>query len=238
MAWIKIEHETPDKPEVIRMAEILDLDQDAVVGKLIRLWIWADQQTINGNALSVTEKWIDHFVRHLGYASSMRKVGWLSCVNGELSFPNFERQNGETAKKRALGAKRTAKTRNANVTQLALPEGEGEGEETSVSETRRDETALYDFFSLQTESKKWVGLNLGAKKQDRSLVLKICALSLSGKIPQDWVEQWREAVRLAKPKNPGAYLMGCATTKCVEAKQNFKTLLAGVTLPKEPNRAE
>ena len=239
MAWIKIEHETPDKPEVIRMAEILDIDQDAVLGKLARLWIWADQQTIDGNALSVTEKFIDRHVHLVGFAEAMCKVMWLKstfvCGKSVLCFPNFDRQNGDSAKNRALTAKRVAKSRNGRSVTLPFTEGEGEGEgEFPLSETRRDETALCDFFSIQAESKKWAGLNLGAKKQDRSLVLKICALMLSGKIPQDWAEQWREAVRVNRPKNAGAYLMGCASTKCEEAKMKFKSLLAAVKLPEEP----
>ena len=34
MAWIKLDHVTPDKPEVHRMAEVLKLDADTVLGKL------------------------------------------------------------------------------------------------------------------------------------------------------------------------------------------------------------
>lgn len=50
--WIKIEVVTPDKPEIYQLAEILAIDPDAVLGKLIRIWAWADQQTIDGNASS------------------------------------------------------------------------------------------------------------------------------------------------------------------------------------------
>lgn len=53
--WIKFETTTPDKPEVDRIATVLDVDPDAVVGKLIRFWIWADQQALDGNAVSVTK---------------------------------------------------------------------------------------------------------------------------------------------------------------------------------------
>lgn len=104
--WIKIESVTPDKPEVVAMAATLGIDQDAVFGKLIRIWIWADQQSLNGHALSVTETFIDRLVCHAGFASVMRKHGWLEGENGSISLPNFERHNGETAKARALAAKR------------------------------------------------------------------------------------------------------------------------------------
>jgi len=37
--WIKVEHWTPDKPEIFRLADELEIDPDAVVGKLVRLWV-------------------------------------------------------------------------------------------------------------------------------------------------------------------------------------------------------
>ncbi|HEN3655088.1 TPA: hypothetical protein U5E37_003057 [Yersinia enterocolitica] len=49
-SWIKVEVITPDKPEIFQLAEILNVDPDTVLGKLIRVWVWADQQTIDGNA--------------------------------------------------------------------------------------------------------------------------------------------------------------------------------------------
>lgn len=48
-SWIKVEVITPDKPEIFQIAELLNIDPDAVLGKLVRIWAWADQQTIDGN---------------------------------------------------------------------------------------------------------------------------------------------------------------------------------------------
>jgi hypothetical protein len=48
--WIKFDTSTPDKPEVFEMAAELGIDPDAVVGKLLRVWKWFDQQTTDGNA--------------------------------------------------------------------------------------------------------------------------------------------------------------------------------------------
>ena len=114
--WIKLENVTPDKPEVIAIADILGIDQDAVLGKLVRLWIWADEQTFDGNAggngVSVTNTFINRRVFLNGFAEAMEKVDWItSNSDGSVTFPNFNRHNGETAKKRALTAKRVAKHR-------------------------------------------------------------------------------------------------------------------------------
>ena len=119
--WIKIEHAMPDKPEVVEMAASLGIDQDTVTGKVLRLWIWADQQTETGNALSVTETFIDRHTFCPGLAAALRKVGWLTGREGHLSIPNFSRHNGQTAKKRGNTQKRVAKSRNAqSVTKSAL----------------------------------------------------------------------------------------------------------------------
>jgi hypothetical protein len=119
--WIKVDVTTPDKPEVFRMAERLGIDPDAVVGKLIRVWVWADQQTTNGNAPSVTRLLLDRATNVSGFADAMINVGWLVESDDGLTFPNFDRHNGKTAKTRALTVHRVRQHRNANVTKAALP---------------------------------------------------------------------------------------------------------------------
>lgn len=109
--WIKFEHATPDKPEVVRIAAILEIDQDAVIGKLLRLWIWADQQSVDGNALIVTTSFLDRITFCQGFAVALRQVGWLDGRDGHLLIPNFDRHNGQSSKQRANTAKRVKKSR-------------------------------------------------------------------------------------------------------------------------------
>lgn len=119
--WIKVDVTTPDKPEVFRIAEATGADPDAVVGKLIRVWVWADQQTTNGNVPSVTRLLLDRLTNVPGFADALVNVGWLSDSGDGLTFNNFDRHNGKTAKTRALTVHRVRQHRNANVTQAALP---------------------------------------------------------------------------------------------------------------------
>jgi len=131
-SWIKVEVITPDKPEIFQIAEILNIDPDAVLGKLVRIWAWADQQTIDGNAGSVTKGVLDRIAFITGFADSLISVGWLSYVDGKLTLPNFERHNGESSKKRALTNRRVAEHRKKevkNVTQTALQKALPEEEE-------------------------------------------------------------------------------------------------------------
>ena len=122
VAWIKVENCTPDKPEIFHIADQLEIDPDAVLGKLIRLWIWADSQTYDGNASSVTRSLLDRVAGVTGFALAMENAGWLTPTDGGFVFPNFERHNGQTAKTRALTSKRVQKHRNASSVTSALPE--------------------------------------------------------------------------------------------------------------------
>lgn len=108
---MKFEKSTLDKPEVFEMAEMLDIDPDAVVGKLLRVWNWFDDQSHNGDAPVTVRALLDRYTGVTGFTQSMESVGWLRVEGKTMSLPNFDRHNGQTAKNRALTAKRMAKSR-------------------------------------------------------------------------------------------------------------------------------
>lgn len=108
--WIKLEKNTPDKPEIFEMAEMLSIDPDAVLGKLIRVWCWVDSNSSDGHIKSVTPVLIDRLTMSQGFADAMTSVGWLE----ETSIPNFSRHLGESAKKRAKDSERKRKSRESS----------------------------------------------------------------------------------------------------------------------------
>jgi len=111
--WLKIEISTPDKPEVLRMSRILNIDRDAVFGKLLRLWAWFDKNSVDGVVDGVVDADIDNICKQDGFAAACQSVGWLLIDKGSerISIPNFDRHNGESAKKRALKNERQARWR-------------------------------------------------------------------------------------------------------------------------------
>jgi hypothetical protein len=130
---------------VIQIASELGLTELHVVGCLWKLWTWADQHTLDGNAICVTSVTLDRFTGVTGFANAMRNVGWLTGKEGELCFPNFTEHNGKTAKNRAKTNERVAKHRNAktvtNVTLESLPEKRREEKRRVIEKerTRGDE---------------------------------------------------------------------------------------------------
>ena len=136
---MKIEMETPDKPEVVSMAAQLRLDQDSITGKLFRIWAWANRNSVDGNGMKITGAFIDRLTNKRGFSEAMRAVGWLAGDDGNLTFPGFSRHNGTTAKSRAQTNRRVADHRECNAPtvtnvtveplQKALPEKRREEEE-------------------------------------------------------------------------------------------------------------
>jgi hypothetical protein len=147
--WIKVQKDTPDKPEVLAIASRMNLDPDAVVGKLVRIWSWFDTHTVDGNALSVTYALLDRLAGVTGFAEQMAFVGWLNQDGHVLSLPNFEYHNGETAKKRALGKNRQEKRRsndesnaNSNASSVTETLPEKRREEKSIKEDKERATSV------------------------------------------------------------------------------------------------
>jgi hypothetical protein len=104
--WIKIEVSTPDKPEICAIAKKLRIEADAVVGKLVRLWSWAELSNADPNDLNVTKEFLDRVCGRKGFADAVIQIGWLHEDGETLSFPNFSRHNGNASKIRGLTARR------------------------------------------------------------------------------------------------------------------------------------
>lgn len=111
--WLKVEHDLPEKPEVVSIACAVKIDCDSVVGKLFRVWRWFDRHTVDGYATGVTSAYLDALVAIEGFAAAMTAVGWLVQRNGSLSVPRFDRHISKSAKQRALGSERVKRSRNA-----------------------------------------------------------------------------------------------------------------------------
>lgn len=133
--WIKMRCNLDTDPAVFQIAASLEMDELAVVGRLWKVWAWADQHCADCNAVSVTRNVLDRITSTPGFADAMQKVGWLEGLDGALSFPHFDRHNGQTAKKRALTKNRVEKTRTDSVTLPALQKRYQRREEKSSSIT-------------------------------------------------------------------------------------------------------
>jgi hypothetical protein len=127
-AWIKMRVDLHESPQVSDMSTELGCPETLVVGCLHKLWSWADKHTVDGNASCVTEIWVDRHTGVSGFGRAMINVGWLVPVDnstGRLAFPEFEKHNGKSAKKRALGNIRTSNSRELQRSEQRIGNAEG-----------------------------------------------------------------------------------------------------------------
>lgn len=119
MNWIKVEKTTAHKPEVLGLAEILNIDPTHAFGLCVRFWFWCDDQMKSESQKFVTNVTLDCVIGHKGFADALVKVGWLRVRNGSLEVPNFDRHLSESAKKRADSVRRKQKQRENDVTDMS-----------------------------------------------------------------------------------------------------------------------
>ena len=111
--WLKIETHTINKPEVFAMSASLGVSRAEVVGHLVTVWAWFDQNTEDGCVESAHGSAIVDGMTVPNFADAMQAVGWLNATESKLCLPNFGKHNGSTAKKRANGQARQSRFRNA-----------------------------------------------------------------------------------------------------------------------------
>jgi len=134
--WIKMRTNLAEDPAVVRLASGLNLDRFAIVGRLHKIWSWANEHSIDGLDVPVDAQFLDSLVATPGFAEQLRRVGWLSGRDGSLTIPNFLRHNGESAKARALD---TARKRNVRKASGKCPD---ENRTETGPEKRREEKIL------------------------------------------------------------------------------------------------
>lgn len=109
--WLPIRCDLHVDPAVIAIANATGTDEFCVVGRLVRLWSWANEQLPNGNAVGVTTSWIDRYLYCPGFAAAMIAAGWLEQNEYGVAFPKFEVWNSQGAKIRKVTARRVERHR-------------------------------------------------------------------------------------------------------------------------------
>ncbi len=137
--WIKIEQSTPDKPEIFALANLMEIHPDRVLGMLVRVWLWADEQTTDGRLGSGADAAIDRVVGAQNFSKKMIETGWLKVRKKGFIIPNFERHNGNSAKTRALAARRmvTLRDNKRDDSSVTSPSPEKRREEKSKKDIAR-----------------------------------------------------------------------------------------------------
>lgn len=126
--WIKWTKGLARKGKVVTMASRLKRDRHEIAGRLMVVWEWTDEETVDGKIPGVGSEFIDEIAGLPGLGTALLASGWLAQTHDGIEFVNYVQHNGPTAKSRALATRRQAASRSArdgsvtNVTLGALPE--------------------------------------------------------------------------------------------------------------------
>ena len=141
--WIKIEKVLPHKPEVMQLADILDIDELHVVGHLILFWSWVDgQMSSDCPHVLGTKRGLDRAAGRTGFAAALVEVGWLEIDGLEITVPNMDYHLSKSAKTRARDLKNKQRRRivPADRGQVSSPD---EDKARTREEKRREEKNPY-----------------------------------------------------------------------------------------------
>jgi hypothetical protein len=109
--WIQMRVNLDTDPAVLEMAARLNIEECVVVGRLWKLWSWADQHVTDNYNIAVTRTAIDRIVGLSGFADAMCATTWLCGEDNAMQMPNLERYQGNNAKKRASDREKAARYR-------------------------------------------------------------------------------------------------------------------------------
>jgi hypothetical protein len=149
--WIPMRVDLASDPAVIAIGARLNEHPYMIVGRLHKIWSWANMQLRDCYAPGVTKTFIDAHVGKSGFANAMIKVGWLRSDKHGISFPNFDTWNSKSGKQRLLSQSRMQRHRYARSVTKASPEKRREesntppkppkGGKVSKRQQRKDEEA-------------------------------------------------------------------------------------------------
>lgn len=138
--WIKIEHGLLGKPEVMMLADKLDISHYEAVGHLIAFWQWVDLNlSPSCPQVQGTKRGLDRVAGRDGFSDALVSVGWLVIQDGQISIPNYDVHLSKSAKERAKGQKKKAIQRLKLSPSIGDKQGDNSGTKGGTREEKRRE---------------------------------------------------------------------------------------------------
>lgn len=209
--WIKVEHATLDKPEIMALARMLGVSHGDALELVLRFWVWIDNNSVDGHVDAVVDADVDKLLHCPGFAHALIYLKWLALdENGFLVIPKFDDHNSESAKKRAEKSKRQQKYRkrvdarvDANVdadvdapvsTNASTREEKRRVNPIHTAPKANKPTSLPAGFEISERVRTWAAEKGHRRLEDR-LEHFVGYAKRSGKKYADWDEAFMSAVR-------------------------------------------
>lgn len=150
MSWIKMETSLLTSPKMQKLSRLLHTDRLHAVGLAFAWLAWLDTQTTDGHS-GLTPEDLDDILGVQGAISALQAIGWCAIDEaGEVLAVDWEQHNGESAKKRALRARRDERYKirrksDALATQTASPIYENSDALVSQTESPREDKNIVSY---------------------------------------------------------------------------------------------
>ena len=109
--WIKIETHTPDKAEIRQIARLCHCTKAEAFLAFFRVFVWLDEQTDDGHVDFFTPEDADEIGGLKGFGEALEEVRWITFGPAGAVVSNWDRHNGQSAKRRCLDAERSRRLR-------------------------------------------------------------------------------------------------------------------------------
>jgi hypothetical protein len=104
--WIKIETHTPDKTELRQIARRCHCSMAEAFLAFFRVFVWLDEQTDDGHVDFFTPEDADDIADLPGLGEALQEVRWITFSPAGAVVSNWDRHNGQSAKRRCMDAER------------------------------------------------------------------------------------------------------------------------------------
>ena len=139
--WAAIDCNLATKPEVLELVDETGEPADAVIGRMVQLWLWAAMNSEDGTARMTVRRLGKLFGGSDTFWTCVQRVGWLQVdeENGTVAIPGWERRFSSAAKTRAQAAVRHARERDGRSRAHGAARERPQGGRETVGEERRRE---------------------------------------------------------------------------------------------------
>ena len=124
--WIPMRLDLYEDPSVIALAEYMEVREEVIVGYLHKMWSWVSRQCHDGSVTGVTLVALGRVIGLPGFPERVRELTpWLEYTEGDIptiTIPKWDSWLSESAKARALAARRKRLSRLKPVTEVSRRE--------------------------------------------------------------------------------------------------------------------
>ena len=106
--WFQVDCNIDSKPEVLEIADRVDCDIEVVVGRVVRLWAWAQLNCTDGEARVSMRTLCRIAGGDAAFWTAVRDSGWLVLEDQAIVIPRWDERFSQAAKARRLHARRSA----------------------------------------------------------------------------------------------------------------------------------